>query len=267
MGRVGSWRPGCLRRRSSADDVCEVFALGWHEVAPDDDLSFAPMSDGGPGLIAVLAAVHPSAKAVVVTAVGPTGEPSAATLLTIESTGYVESAQACGLSELRKLGGDVRTASTYGVGQLIAAAAALGGVDTVVVGLGGSGTNDGGAGMWAALGATPEEQLRGGGVGLSSLEQVSMPEALGVRLIAATDVDNPLLGLHGASAVFGPQKGADRAAVMALDVGLERWADVVETATGKPGLRNDRAPGQPRRARVRAARARRRARLRRRSRD
>jgi glycerate kinase len=94
--------------------------------------------------------------------------------------------------------------------------------------------------MWAALGAEPAAVLRGGGVALNSLESVTIPE-LAVSLVAATDVDNPLLGLHGASAVYGPQKGADQAAVMELDVALERWADVVEAAVGRPGLRD--APG------------------------
>jgi glycerate kinase len=107
-----------------------------------------------------------------------------------------------------------------------------------VVGLGGSGTNDGGAGMWAALGAEPAGILRAGGVGLKVLDHVTVPPALGVRLIAATDVDNPLLGMHGASAVYGPQKGADQAAVMSLDLGLERWADVAEAATGMAGCRD-----------------------------
>jgi glycerate kinase len=111
-------------------------------------------------------------------------------------------------------------------------------VQKVVVGLGGSGTNDGGAGVWAALGAQPAEQLRGGGVGLRDLAGLTAPADLGVRLVAATDVDNPLVGLHGATAVYGPQKGADQAAVMSLDAALERWADAVEALVGQPGLRD-----------------------------
>jgi glycerate kinase len=226
----------------AADEVAEAFATGWREVAPADDLVMAPLSDGGPGLLRVLS-VGLDADQVEVDAVGPTGRAGRAHILRVGSTGYVESALACGLEALRHDGGDVRTATTYGVGQLIAAVAALDGVDTVVVGLGGSGTNDGGAGMWAALGAEPAEILRGGGVALRALEQVSLPGPLDVRLIAATDVDNPLLGLHGASAVYGPQKGADQAAVMSLDIGLERWADLVEAATGSSGIRNQSGAG------------------------
>jgi glycerate kinase len=95
--------------------------------------------------------------------------------------------------------------------------------------------------VWAALGAEPAEVLRGGGAALRRIESVTLPTDLGVQLIAATDVDNPLLGFQGASAVFGPQKGADQAAIMMLDAALEDWADRVEAITGPAGLRN--APG------------------------
>jgi glycerate kinase len=224
-----------------ADEAAAAFAAGWLEVAPGDDMDLAPMSDGGPGLVAALSAAMPGSELIAVACSGPTGAPTTADILRIGTTSYVESAAACGLDALRTLGGDVRTATTYGVGQLVAAA--VDGVDTVVVGLGGSGTNDGGAGMWAALGAEPAEILRGGGVGLKSLEHLTPPAPLGVRLVAATDVDNPLLGLHGASAVYGPQKGADQAAVMSLDIGLERWADLVEAALRRTGVRDQPGSG------------------------
>jgi glycerate 2-kinase len=217
-----------------ADMAAVAFAAGWHDVAPNDEIELAPMSDGGTGLIAALTTAVADAELILIECTGPTGLAVEADVLRIGSTAYVESAMACGLEALRAAHGDVRTATTYGVGQLIQGAAGLDGVDTVVVGLGGSGTNDGGAGMWAALGAAPAEVLRRGGVALKALEAVTAPAALGVSLVAATDVDNPLLGLHGASSVYGPQKGADRGAVMSLDVGLERWADVVEASIGRP---------------------------------
>lgn len=226
-----------------ADEAAAAFAAGWHEVAPHDDIDLAPLSDGGPGLVAALAAAVADSTVIPVECTGPTGRRGVADILRIGLTCYVESAAACGLEALRAAAGDVRGATTYGVGQLVAAAAAIDGVDTVVVGLGGSGTNDGGAGMWAALGAEPADILRGGGVGLKSLSQVTMAAALDVRLVAATDVDNPLLGLRGASAVYGPQKGADQAAVMSLDIGLERWADVVESVTGTLGSRDQPGAG------------------------
>jgi glycerate kinase len=217
-----------------ADQAATAFATGWHDVAPTDELVLAPLSDGGPGLVAALTAASPDAVTIPVACSGPTGEPVTADILRIGSTGYVESASACGLEQVRAVGGDVRTATTFGVGQLVAAAAAIDGIDVVIVGLGGSGTNDGGAGMWAALGAQPADRLRGGGVALRGLTAVDPPDAVGVRLVAATDVDNPLLGLTGASAVYGPQKGADRETVMALDLALGDWADAAEGAARRP---------------------------------
>jgi glycerate kinase len=206
----------------SAADAAEAFAAGWREVSPADELILAPVSDGGPGMLAALSAAIPGSRLVSVEAQGPTGLLRMREFLVAGDTAYIESAVACGLDELRELGGDVRTATTYGVGQLVTAAAAVPGVTTVVVGLGGSGTNDGGQGVWEALGPDP---------------------ALAVRLVAATDVDNPLLGLYGATAVYGPQKGADQAAIMSLDAALERWADQVEAAVGMARLRDKPGAG------------------------
>jgi len=159
-----------------------------------------------------------------------------ATVLLHDGSAYVESAQAIGLHLLADAARDPRRTTSYGAGQLIAAAVASG-ARRVVVGLGGSGTNDGGAGCWAALGATADLDLSAGGAALRGLISVRVP-AVDAELLAATDVDNPLLGPNGASAVFGPQKGADRAAVLDLDDALRRWADVVEGATDRRGLRD-----------------------------
>jgi glycerate kinase len=221
----------------SAAEAATAFADGWREVAPADDLLLLPVSDGGPGLVSALAAALPDSRLLVVEAQGPTGVVRPREALIAGDTAYVESAIACGLEELRELGGDVGAASTYGVGELVAAVAEVPEVRSVVIGLGGSGTNDGGAGLWAAIGAGPGELLRAGGLALRGLTEVVAAPPLGVRLLAATDVDNPLLGLHGATAVYGPQKGADQGAVMSLDVALERWADLVEGVVGEPGLR------------------------------
>ncbi|HVV75846.1 MAG TPA: glycerate kinase [Mycobacteriales bacterium] len=221
----------------TAAEAAKAFAAGWHDVAAEDSLVLMPLSDGGPGLIAALAAALPGSRLREVEASGPTGVVRSCGLLVAGDTAYVESAVACGLAELQAESGDVGAATTYGVGQLLAAAVAEG-VGTVVLGLGGSGTNDGGAGLWAALGAEPREQLAGGGLALRDLGGLAAPADLGVRLVAATDVDNPLLGLHGATAVYGPQKGADQAAIMSLDAALERWADAVEPLVGQPGLRD-----------------------------
>jgi glycerate kinase len=133
--------------------------------------------------------------------------------------------------------------STYGVGHLLRAALDAG-AERIVVGLGGSATNDGGAGLLAALGLTPVgadgQQLPPGGAALAQVDSLRGeldPRLAGVELVAAMDVDAPLLGLHGASAVFGPQKGASREDVHRLDGALARWADVLESSTG-PAVRD-----------------------------
>jgi glycerate kinase len=234
--------PDSFGGTASAAEAADAFAAGWREVAPADELRFRPMSDGGPGLIAALAASLGIAPQPIVVS-GPTGRPTTAELLVAGDTAYVESAMACGLLALQHDAGDVSTATTYGVGELVAAATAIPAVARIVVGLGGSGTNDGGAGLWAGLGAAPPDVLRGGGLALRELAAVTTPSPGSVSLVAATDVDNPLLGLHGASAVYGPQKGADQSAVMSLDMALERWADLVESAVGRPGLRDAAGAG------------------------
>src|SRR5690606_8644376 len=124
--------------------------------------------------------------------------------------------------------------TTYGVGALIAAAVESG-VRRVVVGLGGSSTNDGGAGMLAALGAAPVDAagyaLPYGGAALAGCAGLTgLPRLRQVELVAATDVDNPLVGPEGASAVFGPQKGASPEDVALLDAALTRFAEVLEAA-------------------------------------
>jgi glycerate 2-kinase len=227
--------PDSFGTTMTAAEAATAFAAGWHEVAPHDELDLVPLSDGGPGLLAALEATLPDALPVAVECSGPTGQPISGTVLRAGPTAYVESALACGLAALEAARGDVGRATTYGVGQLLAAAARLAGVATVVVGLGGSGTNDGGAGMWAALGAEPADVLRGGGTGLADLHRLVAPPAPAVRLVVATDVDNPLLGATGASRVFGPQKGADEDAVRELERGLVRWADLVAEVHG-PGF-------------------------------
>ncbi len=219
---------------------------GWLRGAPHDHVVTAPLSDGGPGLVEVLAAALPQARLIPVEVSDPLGRPVAAALLLDGGTAYVESAQACGLHLLREAERDPLRTSTYGVGQLLRAALDAG-AERVVVGLGGSATNDGGAGMLTALGleavGTTGEPLARGGAALRELGGLrgAIDRRLAdVALVAATDVDSPLLGLRGASAVFGPQKGADANAVQVLDAALTRWSDVLERAwhvevRGRPG--------------------------------
>jgi glycerate kinase len=126
----------------TAAEAAKAFAAGWHEVAPGDELLLIPLSDGGPGLIAALAAALPGSRTVEVEASGPTGVVRPRGVLIARSTAYIESAVACGLEELRREGGEVGTATTYGVGQLLAAAVGTVYVKSVVYGIGRSVHND-----------------------------------------------------------------------------------------------------------------------------
>lgn len=213
----------------TALQAAQAIAAGWRAIDTAADLSLVPLSDGGPGFVDALhEAIGGDLLPAEVT--GPAGDRVPAHLLRVGDTAYLESAQACGLHLVPDGRADPATATTYGVGELIAAAVDNG-ATRIVVGLGGSATNDGGAGALAALGATAapgEATLRGGPAGLPALTGVDLVPArrrvAGVELVAATDVDNPLTGLEGASAVFGPQKGADRAQVLAFDAALEHLA-------------------------------------------
>jgi glycerate kinase len=216
----------------SAVEAAEAVAAGWRDTAPDEELDLAPMSDGGPGFVDVL---HEAlgGDLLALTVRGPHGAPTPATVLVTGETAYVESAQACGLDLTPEPDRHAEDASTYGVGELVRAAVEEG-ATRVVVGLGGSATNDGGAGLLAALGATssPPEALTRGATGLADLDGVDLSAArdlvAGVELVAASDVDNPLLGLRGATNVFGPQKGVADDRLQAVDALVEKLADATD---------------------------------------
>ncbi|NMH95963.1 glycerate kinase [Pseudonocardia acidicola] len=222
----------------SATAAAAAIADGWRRAAPDDDLRLLPLADGGTGFVDVLhTALGGTRHERTVT--GPFSAPVAAEWLQVGGTAYLESAAACGLHLVPQ---ELRTPDTAGrvtsrgVGELIAAARDAGATE-IVVGLGGSATTDGGAGMLAALGAEPVDAtgapVPDGGAVLARCARLDgRPKLNGVRLVAAADVDNPLLGRHGAAAVFGPQKGADDAAVAVLDAALAVFADVLATALG-----------------------------------
>jgi glycerate kinase len=215
-----------------------AMAQGGRAAAPSDVLDVAPLSDGGPGLLEVLAAALPDARRRAVPVADPLSRPVEAGLLLDGPTAYVESAAACGLHLLADDERDPLRTTTYGVGQLLSAALDAG-ATRIVVGLGGSATNDGGAGMLQALGLAGVDAagvpLPAGGGALREVARCvgRVDERWAeVELVAATDVDSPLLGLYGASAIFGPQKGAGREQVALLDAALSRWADALERHTG-----------------------------------
>jgi len=216
----------------SAVEAAAAISEGWRRHAPDDEIVTVPMSDGGPGFVDVLHEAF-GGELLTVTVRGPLGDPTPASCLVVGATGYIESSAACGLHLVPSAARDPERASTYGVGELIAAVIDAG-ARRILIGLGGSGTNDGGAGMLAALGATavPADALTGGPAALAGLTDLDLTAArervAGVDLLAASDVDNPLLGLRGATNVFGPQKGVPKDRLPALDAILARLADVAD---------------------------------------
>jgi glycerate 2-kinase len=222
----------------TAVEAAQAIARGWRTAAPGDALALLPLSDGGPGFVDVLAAALPGSEVRTVVVEDPLARPVEARWLLDGGVAYVESAAACGLHLLTLAERDPRATTTYGVGQLVVAALDAG-ARRVVVGLGGSATNDGGAGLLAALGVARLDaggaRLPPGGAALAEtarLEGAPDPRLARVGLVAATDVDAPLLGLFGASAVYGPQKGAGADDVQLLDAALTRWADLLEEHLG-----------------------------------
>lgn len=212
----------------SAVEAADAIAEGWRRRAPADELDLAPMADGGPGFVDVLH-VALGGELLAVTVSGPYGEPTPASLLVADGTAYVESAQACGLHLAEPADRDAERATTYGVGELLRAAVDAG-ARRIVVGLGGSGTNDGGAGFLAALGAEPADLLRGGPRAMAELRSVRLDDiGLGdVELIAASDVANPLTGLFGATKTYGPQKGIAEERLPAVDGILDDFAALTD---------------------------------------
>ncbi len=215
----------------SASEAASAIAEGWHRHAPADELDLVPMADGGPGFLDVVEeAVGGRRQTLDVT--GPYGAPVRASILIDEGVGYVEAAQACGLHLAPQAARDPERATSRGVGELVRTAAAH--CERIVIGLGGSGTNDGGAGLLDALGAeaTPPGCLREGPRGLASLERIDVAPARavldGVAVTLASDVDNPLLGLIGATATYGPQKGLAEDRLMWVEGVLERYAAAVD---------------------------------------
>ncbi len=215
----------------TAVEAAEAVARGWRRGAPGDELTLRPLADGGPGFVSVLhAALGGTVHTQQVT--GPASEPVTAHWLEHEGTGYVESAQACGLHLVLPEQRDALAATSRGVGELLAAVRDAG-LRTAVVGLGGSASSDGGAGALAALGAAAVDAQGqplpdGGGVLVRCARLDGLPELDGLRLVAAADVTSPLLGRHGAAEVFGPQKGAGPEQVRELEAALTRWAEVLE---------------------------------------
>ncbi|MGY2874514.1 glycerate 2-kinase [Marmoricola sp. URHA0025 HA25] len=215
----------------SAVEAAAAIAAGWRRRVPDARIDEVPMSDGGPGFVDVLHAAL-GGDLLAVTTTDPYGVPVPATILRVGSTAYVESAQVVGLHLTAPVARRPTVATSRGLGQLVLAAI-QDGATTVVVGAGGSATNDGGAGLLAGLGATAAGGvLDGGPDGLAGLESVDLAPARriteGVELVLASDVDNQLLGLVGATKTYGPQKGLTDEQLLTVDARLQRFAELAD---------------------------------------
>ena len=234
--------PDDFKGTLSAVEAAEAIAIGWRLHAPDDTLTLIPMSDGGPGFVRAVSTVLGGDIAPVGLR-GPMGETAIGMVLMVDGTGYVESAHGCGLALVHPDRRDARAATSYGVGQLIAAAIDSG-ARRIVVGLGGTASTDGGAGMLAALGATARDAagapiaLEAGGAALADVATVNLAPARArvadVEIVVASDVDSPLLGSRGAARGFAAQKGADDAAVEELEAALTSYSRAIgRRADGK----------------------------------
>ncbi len=219
--------PDCFSGTLTAREAAHAIADGWLRQHPDDDVTVLPLSDGGPGFIDTAAEAF---DATLVSAVvsDARGRPIVTHFARWADVAWIESAQACGLDKLGTYERDPLDTTSLGVGELINAAIDDG-ATKIVIGLGGTATNDAGAGALRALGATSQSAaLDVGGYELRHIKDIDFSEAQsrveGIDIVIASDVDNPLLGLRGATAMFSRQKGADDFAVMQLEGALEKFA-------------------------------------------
>ncbi|MEU1278650.1 glycerate kinase [Streptomyces sp. NPDC005805] len=216
----------------TAVEVAERVTAGLRRVVPGLEVDTLPVADGGDGTVAAAVAAGFERRELRVR--GPLGEPVTAAYALRDGTAVVEMAEASGLQRLPDGVFAPLTATTYGTGELLRAALDAG-ARTIVFGVGGSATNDGGAGMLAALGArlldADGEPVPPGGGGLRELATADLSgidaRFRDVDLVLASDVDNPLTGPKGAPAVYGPQKGASEDDVAVLDEALAHYASLL----------------------------------------
>ena len=237
--------PDSYKEALPALEAAEAMASGIRRVMPEAELDLCPLGDGGEGTLAALLAAASDADPIEARSaqvLDPLGREVTAQWgwQAGSRTAIVELAEASGLHLLSPDERDARIASTYGVGQLVLAALEAG-AERLIVTLGGSATNDGGSGMLRALGLRlldeAGDELPDGGAALARLARLDAsgldPRLATLKVSAAVDVDNPLCGPRGATAVFGPQKGADEAVVKELDVALGRFARMSAEVLGE----------------------------------
>ncbi|HEY2103393.1 MAG TPA: glycerate kinase [Chthoniobacterales bacterium] len=228
--------PDKFKGTLSASQVAKNIAAGLREVLPQADLEIVPVADGGEGTAEVICQAL-SGEWVVCEAHDPFGNGISARYAWMKesATAVMEMSEAAGLRRLRDGALDPLRATTFGVGEMLRAAA-RDGAREIIVGLGGSVTNDGGFGMARALGVrffAGEEELKNGPPELDKLTGISQPKDLHLPpIIAAVDVRNQLLGARGATRVFGPQKGVRPEQLKVLERALRRLADQIAVDLG-----------------------------------
>jgi glycerate kinase len=229
--------PDKFKGSLSGPQVAAHLAAGLVHAAHGAEVVQVPVADGGDGTLD--AAVSAGYRRVPVSAQGPTGEPVETAYAERDGTAVVEMADVSGLRRIPGGRLAARTASSYGTGEVVQAALDAG-CRRIVLGIGGSATTDGGAGLVQALGGhlldTGGREVGRGGAALAAVQSLDLsglhPALRESEVVVASDVDNPLLGSRGAAAVYGPQKGASPDDVAELDAALARWAQAVRVATG-----------------------------------
>jgi glycerate kinase len=234
--------PDSFKESLGAAQVARAIEKGLRRVLREAQITRVPMADGGEGTVEAVTAATGGRRVRRVVA-GPLGQPVRAMFgLLPDGSAIIEMAAASGLPLVAPAQRNPLKTTSFGTGQLIRAALALG-AKRIVIGIGGSATNDGGAGMAQALGAVFRDSrgrvlkqgLAGGDLGaIASIELEGLVSTLGsAEMLVACDVRNPLCGPQGASAVFGPQKGASPAQVRVLDQHLRHFGQLLERATGQ----------------------------------
>lgn len=233
--------PDSFKESLDAWQVAQAIKQGFAEIYPQAEYLCLPMADGGEGTVAAMVAAT-AGQRISCQVTGPQHTPVMAFygLLGDSHTAVIEMAAASGLHWVPADQRNPLYSTSYGTGELILAALQRG-ASHIILGIGGSATNDGGAGMMQALGVqwrnADGQPLPLGGAALADLQQIDItgltPLLAGVQITLACDVDNPLCGPQGASAVFGPQKGATPAQVQQLDQALSHYAQQLEAFSGK----------------------------------
>ena len=232
--------PDSYKESLSATEVAQAIEKGFREIFPDAQYVSVPVADGGEGTVeAMIAATHGSAHSALVT--GPLGEKVNASwgMSGDGKTAFIEMAAASGLALVPPDKRNPLITTSRGTGELILQALDSG-ASNIIIGIGGSATNDGGAGMVQALGAklcdANGTEMGYGGGSLNSLNTIDVsgldPRIKNCAIRVACDVTNPLVGELGASRIFGPQKGATEALILELDRNLAHYADIIKKSLG-----------------------------------